>query len=430
MRLLLPILLTVAYLAPLRAASAVEFPYEAIVESDEAYVRSGSSKKYYPTGKLRRGDRVTVQRHDPGGWFMITPPAGSFSWVPARYVQKVSADRGVITTNNVAVRVGSFESDIREVYQRKLSQDDEIRILGEKMLTPETGVGSAELWYRIEPPRGEWRWISGQEVAAAGGDTRAPADDPFESPAKAPRLSRSPPVPRADDGDPTTDPNSAESHNREYVPGESKSAGRGLGSRPLIRKSTGPAKPSEAERNQQSILNELDRLDARFRSILDKPRLEWDFDQLEKDYQALREETGATNIRQMIDTRLDRIAEYRKTRSEEEDVERLRGETLRRDAELAELQRRQEAVLLSLRQPKYDGAGIVQRSALSGRGSPRYALLNQSGRVLAYLAPAPGVNLEGWVGRPAGVVGPRIPNAALKADLITVNQIVPVRLTP
>lgn len=430
MRLLLPIVLTMACLAPLRAAPAVEFPYDAVVEADEAYVRSGSSKKYYPTGKLHRGDRVTVQRHDPGGWFMISPPPGSFSWVPAKYVRKTSADRGVITTNNVVVRVGSFESDIREVYQRKLAQDDELRIIGEKMLSPETGHGSAELWYRIEPPRGEWRWISGQDVAAVGGGHRPASDDPFEAPAKSASSSRSPPLPRADDADATSDPQPSEFSSREYVAGEDKTAGRGLASRPLIRKKTGSGKSSDAGKGHEAILAELDRLDARFRSILDKPALEWDFDQLERDYQALREETGAANIQQMIDTRLDRIASYRKTRAEEEEVERLHSETLRRDAELAELQRQQEARLLSLRQPRYDGAGIVQRSALPGRGSPKYALLNQNGKVLAYLVPAPGVNLDGWVGRPAGVVGPRVPNPALKADLITVNQLVPVRLTP
>jgi hypothetical protein len=57
-------------------------------------------------------------------------------------------------------------------------------------------------------------------------------------------------------------------------------------------------------------------------------------------------------------------------------------------------------------------------------------LLNQSGRVLAYLVPAPGVNLEPWLGRSAGVDGPRIPNQELKSDLITVNRLTPVRLTP
>ncbi|MGE5192467.1 MAG: SH3 domain-containing protein, partial [Deltaproteobacteria bacterium] len=165
MRSSLLIFLIVAVLAPsVQAASDVKFPYETVIEADETYVRSGAGTKYYPTAKLRRGDKIVVHRHDPGGWFMIAPPPGSFSWVPAKYVQK-TGDRGTITSNKVAARVGSFESDIREVFQRTLAEGDEVHILGEKMLAPETGNGPPELWYRIEPPRGEWRWVMGQAVA-------------------------------------------------------------------------------------------------------------------------------------------------------------------------------------------------------------------------------------------------------------------------
>ena len=48
------------------AASKVP-PYDAVVESDEAFVRCGPGKDYYPTEKLKRGDHVTVRRHDPDG---------------------------------------------------------------------------------------------------------------------------------------------------------------------------------------------------------------------------------------------------------------------------------------------------------------------------------------------------------------------------
>jgi hypothetical protein len=56
--------------------------------------------------------------------------------------------------------------------------------------------------------------------------------------------------------------------------------------------------------------------------------------------------------------------------------------------------------------------------------------LAPTGRVLAYLVPAPGVNLENWVGRAAGVSGSRIPHPELKSELITVNRLTPVNLVP
>ena len=52
------------------------------------------------------------------------------------------------------------------------------------------------------------------------------------------------------------------------------------------------------------------------------------------------------------------------------------------------------------------------------------------GRVLAYLSPAAGVDLEVWVGRSAAVIGARVPYPELKTDLITVTRLVPVRLAP
>src|SRR5437660_6398311 len=139
MRLYLLILTLAALARPVQAGPELRFPYETVIEAEETHVRSGAGSKYYPTGKLRRGDKVVVHRHDPGGWFMIAPPPGSFSWVPAKYVDRAAPDRGTVKTNNVAARVGSFESDIREVFQRPLARGDEVRILGEKMLAPDPG---------------------------------------------------------------------------------------------------------------------------------------------------------------------------------------------------------------------------------------------------------------------------------------------------
>jgi hypothetical protein len=425
-------LLVLAFAPVGQAAPGVQFPYETVIEADETYVRSGAGTRYYPTGKLRRGDKVVVHRHDPGGWFMIAPPPGSFSWVPAKYVQ-ATGDRGTITTGKVAVRVGSFESDIREVFQRTLAEGDEVVVLGEKMLAPEMGDGPPERWYRIEPPRGEWRWVMGQAVAPPDHSAvRTPSGDPFDAPGTPDRSRRAPPVPRADADSPSFEQPLAESPNREYLDDAAGASNRDVprATRPLVRKEGKPGKALPENRRHDNVLDELDRLDARFRSILLKPPQEWEFGQLEQDYQSLRGETDSGNIQQMIDARLSRIADYRKMRSEEEVVARVRTETSRRDAELAEIQHRQESQLASLRQPRFDGAGIVERSALNRRGAPRYVLLAPTGRVLAYLVPAPGVSLEGWIGRAAGVNGSRIPHPELKSDLITVNRLTPVKLTP
>ncbi len=69
-------LLLIAYASETRA-SAPKFPYDAVVQADDVEVRSGPGTHYYATGVLKKSDTVTVHRHDPGGWFMVSRPRGA-----------------------------------------------------------------------------------------------------------------------------------------------------------------------------------------------------------------------------------------------------------------------------------------------------------------------------------------------------------------
>ena len=135
-----------------------KFPYEAIVEvEDGENVRSGPGPKYYPTDKLQKGDRVLVHRHDPGGWCMISPPPGSFSWIRAEHVQKSGKDSGVLKTNGVVVHIGStINPEEFTTVQANLSKSDAVEILGEKNFQFDDGP---RLMYKISPVKREWRWI-------------------------------------------------------------------------------------------------------------------------------------------------------------------------------------------------------------------------------------------------------------------------------
>lgn len=420
-------------------AQGATFPYEAIVDDQEAYVRSGPGSKYYPTGKLKAGQRVMVHRHDPGGWFMIAPPPGSFSWIKAQHVERGDGDRGIVKSNNVVVRVGSFESDIRELFQRRLSQGDEVRILGEKILAPDSESGPAELWYRIDPPRGEWRWIAGQSVTAAAaaavatsqpGTSRTGATDPFETPEAIAIDGATGSTPGFDSAEA---PASSATNEHPYVEDGRIGKSEQLSERPLRRETNEKrrsSKPVENSRKREGAdWEELERLDARLRAILNKETLQWDFNELEPDYRRLAEATSSDALRKTVDTRFTSIERFKRERAAAEEQQRLLQETLRRDAELQELQRRHEAQFTRLSQPRFDGAGIVDHVAGKTGAGPRYVLMAPDGRVLAYLDPAPGVNLEPWIRRPAGVIGNRFHRPDLKADLIIVTRLAPVRLT-
>ncbi len=80
--------------------------------------------------------------------------------------------------------------------------------------------------------------------------------------------------------------------------------------------------------------------------------------------------------------------------------------------------------------PELDGAGYVQRAATPIPGGAQHVLLDSTGRILAYLLPDRGVSLDGVLGRPMGIIGPRSYRADLQTDLIIVRQMIPVRIIP
>lgn len=436
--------LALAVASHLHAAEKVVFPYEATVEAKETFLRSGPGKtKYYPTGKLKQGAKVTVQRHDPGNWHMVFPPEGSFSWVPAKAVNRTKDRRGTINADRIDVFPGTFESDLREYPQRMLNERDEVQILDEAKLPPVSGNGPDELWYKIVPPRGEWRWIWGSDLSPPPrpSDKGDPAD-PFAVEPVARRPTK-PVTPTFDDTDDLLERPGSRPAARDYldnddaIPRRPPPGASGIAESPQVRRqgkvtaeSAAPTTAKTKAKRSAAKADELERLDARLRAILQKAPLEWDLDDLERDYIHLRAEAEGTDLVAMIDARLGRFAGYRKTRAEEAEVARIAEETSRRDAELAEQQRRHEFRVAAARQMLFDGAGIVQRSALDRRAGPKYALVAPSGKVTAYLVPAAGVDLEAWVGRSAGVSGPRAANPDLKADVITVRSLSPVRLAP
>ncbi len=141
------------------AAAEQPFPYTAYVTADEVYVRSGPGENYYATDKLKVGAAVEVYRHDPGGWYAIRPPKGSFSWVSSRHLRPEGNNLATVTDERVASRVGSRYSDVRDIIQVRLHKGETVEIL-----EPRRGKGDSPTWYKIAPPAGEFRWVSGRYV--------------------------------------------------------------------------------------------------------------------------------------------------------------------------------------------------------------------------------------------------------------------------
>ncbi|MBX3444828.1 MAG: SH3 domain-containing protein [Planctomyces sp.] len=169
------------------SAAVTQFPYEGVVMGDDVYVRSGPGKNYYATGRLNRGERVVVHRHDPGGWFMIAPPPGSISWIAAAAVQR-NGQQGIVAVpadesgqpGQAVVRIGSTLSDDHQYTGRQLSNGDEVQILGEKAL--QTDAGRVKMLQIVPPPR-EYRWVKGNFIVPVDESLREQLDnDPYAVP--------------------------------------------------------------------------------------------------------------------------------------------------------------------------------------------------------------------------------------------------------
>ena len=426
---------------------------------------------FYATERLRRGSRVRVHRHDPGGWFVITPPPGSFSWIRADYVQRSSGSRmGTVIENDVMVRVGSSLNGSRDVYQEKLSKNDRVEILGGKQ-TLQTEQGPVEV-YKIVPPQGEFRWISGKYVT--------PIDKFAYSQSNPNQFPNSSQTKRT----PSRTPASTESGSSALTHSASRNGKRT--EKRHVSTSRDLNEPDDFLVKYEQM-NELDR---KFRAIIKQETGQWAFAKLESDYRTLHRENTDSDLAILLDQRLAAVKRYQQAKQEYDDFIQLTSETSRKDVQLLTLQNRsvnekqeeiqssqqQQPILLApqtqqapapipvapptqmfrpgpapnpmirfpgrsgrmvpqqqipnSRTPLFDGAGIIRRSTVRYPGAPRHVLTTPDGRILAYLKGGWGTSLDRYVGQAMGVIGPRSYRPDLQSHLIRVRTLRPVRLSP
>src|SRR5688572_11470523 len=164
--------------AALPVLAEEQFPYTAYVNSDDVYIRSGPGQTYYPTSKLKLGEAVEVYRHDPGGWYAIRPPEGSFCWVALRYLKLGKDSIAVVNGDRVVARVGSSFSDVRDVIQVRLERGEEVEVLQTKTLEAAQG---GEKWAKVGPVSGEFRWVLGKFLDRTKPEPTLVADAPSTS---------------------------------------------------------------------------------------------------------------------------------------------------------------------------------------------------------------------------------------------------------
>lgn len=464
-------LICCAFVSATAEAQSTDFPYEARVVAEETYARSGAGEAYYPTQRLPRESIVIVHRHDPGGWYSIEPPEGSFSWIPERFVKRLSDSEGEVTEENVAAWVGSEFGDETSVFQRRMKAGEKVTILGQQQIDTSSGLQSM---LKVVPPTRERRWIPGTAVAPVDENLRRKQNaDPYKVPGNA----------KLPDGAIAT-------------PGQAKERTM-MNSNGVV--DVPPPGPSHQLQNLKSLRQEqqqLAEIDRRFREMILQDASRWNLDSIESQYRSLQAASAHKPISGQIDMRYPAIERYRRrlvalmeikdvtTQTEMRDAQLVarhsqngfslpssvvasagpesmapQGEPMELAAAFDSFLNRDVSNIAANEQPapavtsmtpdvsagaenpatastgvitpgspqnRFVGAGIVQKSG-DGEAGAGYVLMAPSGKILADLKPTGNVRLEDFVGQQVGVQGSRWSEKE-KRDIIEVSACESVRI--
>ena len=409
MRISLLIALVAGVASSVQAGSTPEFPYKAYVMADKVYVRSGPGDDYYPTDQLKSGDAVEVYRHDPGGWCAIRPPAGSFSWVSGRYLEKPNRDHiARVTGERVASRVGSRINDTRDVIQVRLQKGEMVEVLA----TQVGGEGHNEnsVWYKIAPPSGEFRWIQTKHL-----DPDSPRDG----------------ISKTRDGDPRPPQMSAAATDRALAAaddarrGSSEASAELLAARtPVPPLSNAPPVAPLRTLSPEEFQRALDDLDLELSILVAEDPSTWDLTRLRPRAETLLVQANTAVERGRARILLTKIGRFDDLKKRNDATQIARADAARITQQVSQLDRRRGEIVQTDRGvERFDGVGRLAPVTASNPGGPRYALVERDGAVRCYVTPAPGLNLQSYVGREVGVVGIRGYMPEQRAQHVTAKHI-------
>ena len=335
-----------------RSAGEQIFPYKACITADNVYVRSGPGENYYPTDKLKAGTEVEVYRHAPGGWFAVRPPKDSFSWVSSRHLQLDGGNLATVTDERVAARVGSRMNDTRDVVQVRLHKGEVVEVLDSRR---DLRAGATPAWYKIAPPAGEFRWISGRFL------------------------------------DPDYD---RDGLRKTSLGGTLDRAGQITGRLPGD--SSLPTRASAGQFQKQ-----LDQIDLELSAMVVEDPSSWQLSELRQQAETLFNQSQTAVERGRARMLVSKIARFEDIKLRKQALAAVRPELARPDP-----------LPVSPLPPadpdgRFDAKGQLIRVPDPKPGGPQYAIVDAAGNLRCYVSPAPGVNLRSYVGQQVGINGIR-----------------------
>ena len=341
----------------------------------------------FVTGRLRRGDRVSVREARDGGWLAIEPPSDSFGWIDRETIEDLGGGAGRVAVDEAVVRSGSATGQMPGPPDWILPRGATVRLLGRGPLTLRQSSGR-RTWLAIESPPGTLRFVRARGVGL--GRERSE-----HRPAQRPE-----PNPPASDWGPASP--------RSSIDPGLRSAG-----------------PTAAEEGlTTSLIAALAPIEARHRAILARPVETWDLESVRRGYQTLLEREPDPAAQSALRARLARLD---------------RQETLARSArEFLDQARRGPRVDSAPGEDRpladpgpdrdqapdaYDAVGLLQVSSRRHEGQTIFALIGSRGETLAFLRVPPGLRAENLLTRRVGIRGSTRYSEPLRADLIEVREL-------
>jgi hypothetical protein len=149
-------------------------PFNVYVAIDGAYARCGPAGEYYRTDELRHGQSLEVYAETDDGWLGIRPPADSFCWIVADAIElNDRGEDGVVIEDKTVAWIGTHLGRARKYrWQVQLAKGEPVSVLGR---SEREGPDGPQLWYRIVPPSGEFRWVHRDQVVESSEELVATA---------------------------------------------------------------------------------------------------------------------------------------------------------------------------------------------------------------------------------------------------------------
>ncbi len=157
--------------------------------------------------------------------------------------------------------------------------------------------------------------------------------------------------------------------------------------------------------------------------VVEEPTV-WSFDAMRIRGESLLDRADTAADRGKARLLLNKIARFEDIKQRYDAITAMREQNAVSNRFLAGLQKTMEkAAAMADPDGQFDGVGQLQQVFSPKVGAPRYALVDEAGNVRYYVTPAPGVNLQNYVGRQVGITGTRGYMPEQRAQHITARHI-------